>query len=156
MIPVEAHLVLNHVPLIGLVFGLVFFVVGLMRASEQTLRAGLRIFLAMGIAVLPVVGSGLVSATVLADAAWLDADALSNHRLAGIFTLVVLVGLGSVCGVALFTSRRNGRAMPVRVKLAVFLLAVAGFGATALTAYLGGGLRHSELGREQPSSVAHH
>jgi hypothetical protein len=29
MIPVEAHLALNHVPLIGLVFGLVFFVGGL-------------------------------------------------------------------------------------------------------------------------------
>jgi len=61
MIPVEAHLVLNQVPLIGLLFSLVFFVAGLMRSSEQALRAGLRIFLAMGIAVLPVVGSGLVS-----------------------------------------------------------------------------------------------
>jgi hypothetical protein len=62
MVPVEAHLALNHVPLIGLVFGLLFFVGGLMRSSESALRIGLRIFLAMGATVLPVVGSGLVSA----------------------------------------------------------------------------------------------
>ena len=111
MIPVEAHLLLNHVPLIGLVFGLVFFVVGLKRASEPALQAGLRILLSMGIAVVPVVGSGLVSATVLADANWLDTEALSNHQLAGIFTLVVLMGLGTLCGVALVASTtRNGRA----------------------------------------------
>jgi hypothetical protein len=69
-----------------------FFVAGLMRSSEQAVRAGLRIFLVMGIAVLPVPGSGLMSATILANATWLDAHALSNHRLAGILTLAVLVG----------------------------------------------------------------
>jgi hypothetical protein len=137
---------------VGLVFGLVFFVAGLIRSSEESLRAGLRIFLAMGIMVLPVVGSGLVAATVLADAAWLDIGALSTHRLAGILTLVVLAGLGAVSGGALFTSRRNGRAVSVRARRAVLLLAVAGLGANLWTAYLGGSLRHSELGREQLGS----
>jgi uncharacterized membrane protein len=146
MIPVEAHLLLNHVPLVGLVFGLVFFVAGLMRSSEPALRAGLRIFLA-------VVGSGLVSATVLADAAWLDSNALSNHQVAGILTLVVLVGLGALCGMALFRSARNGRAAPVRVRAAILFLAAAGLGANLWTVYLGGSLRHAELGRTRPGSV---
>jgi heme/copper-type cytochrome/quinol oxidase subunit 3 len=153
MIPVEAHLVLNHIPPIGLAFGLVFFVAGLMRSSEQALRAGLRIFLVMGIAVLPVVGSGLMSATILANATWLDAHALSNHRLAGILTLALLVGLGTLSGTALFTSPQNRRAMSTRVRNAVLFLAVAGFGATVWTAYLGGTLRHTELASDQPSSM---
>jgi hypothetical protein len=153
MIPVEAHLLLNHVPLVGLVFGLVFFVASLMRSSEPALRAGLRIFLAMGITVLAVVGSGLVSATVLADAAWLDSNALSNHQVAGILTLVVLVGLGALCGMALFRSARNGRAAPVRVRAAILFLAAAGLGANLWTVYLGGSLRHAELGRTRPGSV---
>lgn len=152
MIPVEAHLLLNHVPLIGLVFGLVFFVAGWMRSSDQALRAGLRLFLAMGIVVVSVVGSGLGSATILANAAWLDADALSNHRLAGILTLVVLVGLGTLCGVALFRSTRDGRVMSVRLRIAVLLLAVTAFGGNIWTAYLGGSLRHSELASESSSS----
>ena len=34
MVPIEAHLVLNHVPLVGLVFSLVFFVAGFSRQVE--------------------------------------------------------------------------------------------------------------------------
>jgi uncharacterized membrane protein len=146
MLPVEAHLFLNHVPLVGLVFGLVFFVAGLKRSSDAARRAGLRIFVAMGILVLPVAGSGLVSANVLADAAWLDSDAVSRHQLAGILTLVVLVGLGGLSGVMLFGSR-NTPASSARANLVVTLLAIAGLCACAWTAYLGGALRHSELGR---------
>jgi hypothetical protein len=153
MVPVEAHLALNHVPLIGLVFGLVFFVGGLMRASDQALRAGLRIFLAMGIAVLPVVGSGLVSATLLTDVGWLDPDAVSDHRLAGVLTLVVVVALGTLCGIALFTSRRNGRVISARVRNAVLLLAVAGLAANVWTANVGGRLRHAELGPVRPAAA---
>jgi hypothetical protein len=150
MIPVEAHLVLNHIPLIGLAFGLVFFVAGLIRSSEEALRAGLRIFLVMGIAVLPVVGSGLMSATILANATWLDRHALSDHRVAGILTLAALVGLGILSGTALVRSPQNRRAISVRVRNAVLLLAFAGFGTTVWTAYLGGALRHTELASDQP------
>jgi hypothetical protein len=154
MIPVEAHLALNHVPLIGLVFGLVFFVAGLWRSSEPAVRAGLRIFLAMGIAIWPVVGSGLVSATILAKAAWLDASALSSHRLAGILTLVVLGALATLSGVTLFVSRRNGLPMSVRARNAVLILAIAGLAANLWTAFLGGALRHTELaaGRARAST----
>jgi hypothetical protein len=153
MITVEAHLLLNHVPLIGLVFGLVFFLVGLMRSSEPALRAGLRIFLVMGIVALPVVGSGLLSASILANAAWLDAHALSTHRLAGLLTLTVLLGLGTLSGVAVFTSTRDKRVIPVRVRRAVLFFAIAALGANLLTARLGGALRHSELTSDRPAVI---
>jgi uncharacterized membrane protein len=146
MIPVEGHLLLNHVPLVGLVFGLAFVLAGLMRGTDQTLRAGLGIFVAMGIAVVPVVGSGLVAANLLANAAWLDANAVSRHQLAGIVTSVVLVGLGALSGVALLVSRRTGR-LSGRLTVAIVVLALAGLGATGWTGYLGGALRHTELAR---------
>jgi hypothetical protein len=93
-----------------------------------------------------------MSATILANATWLDGHAVNNHRLAGILTLVVLVGIGTVCGVALLKSRQNSRELSVRVKRTVLLLAVLGFAATAWTAYLGGTLRHSELAGDPPRS----
>jgi acetyl esterase/lipase len=147
MIPVEAHLFLNHVPLIGSMFGLVFFVVGWMRASEQVFRAGLRIFIATALAVLMVVGSGLAAKSLLKDAAWLDRDALNTHQWAGIVTLIVLVWLGGLCGVALSTSIRTGLTVPFRARVIMLVLSLTGLGASAWTAYLGGVLRHSELGR---------
>lgn len=146
MVPVEAHLALNHVPLVGLIFGVVFFVAGLTRSSPASLRAGLRIFVAMGIAVLPVVASGLLSANVLRDSQWLNATAVSTHQTAGILTLVALAILGVLSGAALIASRRMP-AFPRWVKATVLMLAVASVGLNAWTAYLGGALRHSELGR---------
>jgi hypothetical protein len=68
MIPVEVHLALNHVPVVGLVLGLVFFVFGLKRSATVAVLAGLRVFVAMGIVVLPVAASGLMSATALVNA----------------------------------------------------------------------------------------
>lgn len=150
MIPIEAHLVLNHLPIVGLTFGLVFFVAGLRRSSDSSLRAGLRIFLTIGIAILPVVGSGLVSARVLAKATWLDSDVLNDHRLAGIVTLVVLVGLAGLCGAVLVASR-NSRAMSARARKPVLPVAIAGLMCAFWTAYLGGSLRHDELGRTRRS-----
>lgn len=153
MVPVEAHLVLNHVPLVGLIFGLVFFVAGLKRSSEAALLAGLRIFVAMGIVVLLVAGSGLVSANLLAEAAWLDPDALSGHQQVGILTLVVLVGLGGFSGVMLFVSRTIPQ-FPAWAMTTVLVLALAGVGASMWAAYLGGALRHTELGRAHPVSTS--
>ena len=133
-------------PLVGLVFGLVFFVAGLVRQSEASQRAGLRIFVAIGIVVLPVAGTGLISATVLSGATWLDADALNDHQLAGILALVVDGGLGIICAVTLFRTARTGRGLSTRTKRAVLWLSVAAIGASLWAAYLGGSLRHTELG----------
>ena len=149
--PLEAHLFFNHVPLVGLVFGLVFLVAGLKWSSDAALRASLRIFVAMGVIVVLVAGSGLVSAHILADATWLDADALSRHRLAGIFTLAILVTLGGLSG-AMLSSSRNTSTLPAWGRTAVLVLALVALGACLWTAYVGGRLRHSEL-RQTRSSL---
>jgi uncharacterized membrane protein len=146
MIPVEAHLFLNHVPVVGLVFGLVFFVAGLKLSSESTLLAGLRIFVAMSIVVLLVVGSGLVAESSLENAAWFDADNLSRHRVAGILTLAVLVSLGGLSG-AILIAFRNRPTSPAWATTSVLLLAITALGMSLWTGYLGGALRHDELRR---------
>jgi hypothetical protein len=153
MVPVEAHLVLNHVPVVGLIFGLVFFVAGLKRSSKPALLAGLRIFVVMGIVVLLVAGSGFVAANLLADAAWLDPDALSAHRQVGILTLVIFVALGGFSGVLLVVSRTTP-VLPAWAMTTALALAIAGVGASLWAAYLGGALRHTELGRGHPISTS--
>ena len=127
MVPVEAHLVLNHVPLVGLMFGLVFFVAGWKRSSQAALLAGLRIFAAMGIVILLVAGAGWCPRT-FSEAPWLDPDALSGHQQVGILTLVVLVGLGGLSGVMLFASRTTPM-FPAGLT-AILVLAIAGVGAS--------------------------
>ena len=100
----------------------------------------------MGIVVVPVAASGLIAASVLANAPWLAPDAVSRHRLAGILTAGVLVVLGGFSGAAL-SRLRTTATISRSARAIVLLLAAAGFGVSAWTAYLGAALRHSELGR---------
>jgi uncharacterized protein YndB with AHSA1/START domain len=142
MIPVEAHLALNHVPLVGLALGLAFFVSGLLRRSSAAVLAALRLFVAIGIVALPVVGSGLMSANVLGNAAWLDANALGSHQRAGIVSLAVLVTLGGWSGGILWFSRKTSM-LPRWGPTTILVLALVGFGVCLWTAYIGGRLRHT-------------
>ena len=107
MIPVQVHLVLNHVPLVGLVFGLIFSVLGMKRSSPQFYLAGLRIFWGMGVIAIPIVLSGLRSADAVSGSSWLNAIAVARHQRAGMLTLVVLLALSTVSGAMLFRSHRG-------------------------------------------------
>jgi hypothetical protein len=98
MIPVQSRLVLNHVPLVGLVFELIFSVLGIKRMSPQAYLAGLHIFLGIGVITTLIVLSGLRSADLLYGAPWIDATAVAQHRRVGIMTLAVLLGVSAFSG----------------------------------------------------------
>jgi uncharacterized membrane protein len=144
MIPVEAHLFLNHVPIIGLIFGLVFVTIGMSKASTEAIRAGLQIFVAVGVLAVPVGASGLVSANLLASEPWLDARAVATHQLAGILTVILLVAIAALALAALFTLRKAPTVSRAMTR-AIIGLALIGLTAALGTAYLGGTLRHAEL-----------
>jgi hypothetical protein len=150
MIPVQTHLFLNHVPTVGLMFGLVFLIIGMRRSSEPTFLTGLRILVAIGLIAVPVAVNGLVSASTLEGVGWLDAGAVSKHQWAGILTLAVLVFVASASAFVLFESSRKGRAVTPRVKKAVVALAVVALGMGIWTSELGGAIRHTELGDPAP------
>jgi hypothetical protein len=145
MVPIEAHLFLNHVPIVGLMFGLVFLIIGMRRSSEPTFLTGLRILVAIGVIAVPVAVSGLVSASRLAGVAWLDARAVSEHQSAGILTLAVLLSVATASAFVLFESSRKGRALTPRVKKAIFTLAAIALGMGLWTSKLGGAIRHTEI-----------
>jgi hypothetical protein len=146
MIPVQAHLFLNHVPIVGLMFGLVFLVIGMRRSSAPTFLTGLRILVAIGLITVLVAVSGLVSASRLEGVAWLDASAVSKHQFAGILTLAVHLSVATASAFVLFESSRTGGAVTPRVRKAVVALAVGALGMGLWTAELGGTIRHTELG----------
>jgi hypothetical protein len=146
MTAVQMHLVLNHFPLVGLLFGLVFFVGGLMRSSPPALRTSLRIFTAMGVVSIPVAVSGLVSARVLDGAEWLGAPDLARHRLAGVLSVALLLVLATVSRLGLRMSGGGGAVPSARWKAAIGVLAAAALASVLWTSRLGGELRHTELG----------
>jgi hypothetical protein len=144
MIPVEAHLSLNHVPMVGLLFGLVFLLIGVRRDSVPAIRAALQTFVAVGFIAAAAGTSGLVAADMLSSAPWFDASVVGAHQVAGITTVSVLIALASYALFVLFSLRETPE-ISRGVTMALLGLALAGLGAALWTAYLGGRIRHSEL-----------
>src|SRR5262249_16410499 len=145
MVPVEAHLSLNHVPIVGLLFGLVFMLIGARRNSLQAIRAALQTFVAVGVIAAATGMSGLVAADILSTAQWLDANAVHAHEVAGITTVILRTGLASFALSVLLLSLRKTPAISRAVTMSLLALALAGLGAALWAAYLGGRIRHSEL-----------
>jgi len=150
-------LVLNHVPLTGLAFGLVFYILGIKKSSEAALLTGERIFLAMGAISIAVLGSGLRSAHALSPVQWLDPAALHSHERAGILTLIVLIVLAILSGIIQGRSRGGRRIGFVRLRAAILVFATVSLGMVLWTSRLGGELRHSELkfGSQTASFTSH-
>src|SRR5215475_8839234 len=156
MFPVQVHLVLNHVPLTGLAFGLVFYILGIKKSSEAALLTGERIFVAMGAISIAVLASGLRSAHALLPVQWLDTAAVHSHERAGILTLIVLIVLAILSGI--IQGRSRGRRIGfVRLRAAILVFATVSLGMVLWTSRLGGELRHSELKfGSQTASVTSH
>lgn len=104
MFPVQVHLILNHVPLTGLVFGLVFYILGIKKSSEAELFAGEKVFIAMEAISFPILASGLRSAHALSATQWLDTLAVHSYQRAGILTLIVIIVPGILSGIILMRS----------------------------------------------------
>ena len=156
MFPVQVHLVLNHVPLTGLAFGLVFYILGIKKSSEAALLTGERIFVAMGAISIAVLASGLRSAHALLPVQWLDTAAVHSHERAGILTLIVLIVLAILSGI--IQGRSRGRRIGfVRLRAAILVFATVSLGMVLWTSRLGGELQHSELKfGSQTASVTSH
>jgi len=161
MIPVEAHLFLNHVPVVGLMIALVYLAIGISKDSPQALRVGLQILIAVGVLAVPVAASGLVTASLLEEEPWLDGNAVGTHQLAGILTAILLVALAGFASAVLVALRKTPTVFRAAMK-AILGLGAIGLTAALFTAYLGGGLRHSELHRQSAAggrptvTVCHH
>src|SRR5262245_64085864 len=107
MIPVEAHLFLKHVPVVGLMIALVYLAIGISKDSPQALRVGLQILIAGGVLAVPVAASGLVTASLLEEEPWLDGNAVGTHQLAVILIAILIVELAGFASDVLVAVRKT-------------------------------------------------
>ena len=143
---------LNHLPVVGLLFVVVALAVGRWWRSDAILRLGLGMLVAVSLAAIPVFLSGEPSEESIKDLAGVSTRAIEAHEDAARVALIGLELLGLATLVALVRSR--GRAVPRRFAGILLVAAVALSGLLAWTAHLGGGIRHPELGAGVAASSA--
>jgi hypothetical protein len=139
----QIHLMMNHIPVVGVLFTGLALAAGLIARSGAILRLGLATLVLVALAAIPVFLSGEPAEEAVEKMAGVTRSTIGSHEDMAKRSMLGLQLLGAVSLVAL---ARYGR-RPVPMRFAAILLAavVALSGGLAWTAHLGGQIRHPEL-----------
>jgi len=143
MSSIHLHLLLNHVPVIGTVLGVLLLAVAVARRSDELGRIALWLFaLLAGTSVLVFLTGEPAEELVEKLPGFSEALTERHEEAALVATVVVgLVGLFSLAVLAIFRKRPLARwATPVAL-----VLSLGGGGAMGYAANLGGQIRHTEI-----------
>jgi uncharacterized membrane protein len=153
MNPAHIHLLLNHIPILGSLFGTILLAIGLLRKDKSLLNAGLLTLVIVSIVAIPVFFSGEGAEDIVEKMPDMSHDIIHEHEEIAekAIWLMELVGLGSL--IAFFLHLKEH---PLRhtVTIAVLVLAVANFGVMAKVGNTGGEIRHTEIRKNATTSDA--
>ena len=138
------HLLLNHTPVVGTVFGLGLLAYGLWRKSEDLKKTALGVFVICALLAVPVYLTGEPAEHVAKRISGVSKPVIEQHEeAAGVaFTAVVVLGVGALAGLLLF---RRGKPVPGWYSSVILVAALIVTGLMAWTANLGGLVRHPEI-----------
>jgi hypothetical protein len=147
------HLLLNHVPTVGSVVALGLLILALVRRDEPLKLVGLEVLFVIALLTLPAYMSGGAAHEKLRNQPGVSDDAMRVHQDAALAGFVVTELAGFVAWVALWQSRRRGRAAHGLVSASTLLLIVA-LALMSRAATLGGDIRHPEIRTSSPADPA--
>ena len=146
------HLLFNHFPVIGAVFGLAFFVVALIKRNELLIKASLWIFLVIAILTVPTYLSGDPAHEFIEKIPGLRHDIVEAHEELADKAFIAVMVLGALSLVGLIAYGRKRRPwkwyLPAMVVVSIIVM-----GLMAATANKGGEIRHPEINLQKAPDV---
>ena len=138
------HLILNHVPVVGSLFGLALLGWGLLRKSEEFKKPSLGFLIIIALLAIPVYLTGEPAEEIVENLPGVDEASIEQHEEAALvaFVGILVVGAASLFGLVLFA---RGKPVPNWLFAAVMVLSLTAFVLMARTANLGGLIRHPEM-----------
>ena len=136
------HLLTNHVPVLGTLFGLLLLAWGTLRRNEAIQRAALATFVVAALFAIPVFPTGEPSEEAVEHLAGTAEQAIETHEEAALLALISVELLGVIAALAIVWRRAGVARFVTRAAL---VLSVVTAGLMARTANLGGKIRHAEL-----------
>lgn len=150
---VHLHLLLNHVPVIGAIFGFLLLGFGVLKNSNELKKASFGVFVIAALIAVPVYLTGEPTEELVENLPGISKPLIERHESAALTALIAIVAVGvtSLVGIVLF---RGERKIPAWFSSLSLVLALAAGGALSWTANLGGQVRHSEIRGESTSKAS--
>lgn len=137
------HLLLNHIPVIGMILTLPLLAWGIWRRSDDLMRASLWLLVVIGIISVAVYFSGEPAEEVIEEMGGISESLIEPHEESALIAAILIVLTSITAAFALFRFRRGP--LSRRLSSVLFLLALVSAGVVSYTANLGGRIRHSEI-----------
>ena len=140
------HLILNHIPVIGIPVALAFLLYGIYVKNQPSQRFALLVLIGLAAVVLPVYFTGEPAEEVVEHLPGVAESFIEAHESAAMFSLVLTLMTGAAAFIALWFQKD-----PKKSRLLNFaVVGVASLAVLSLlyTANLGGKVRHTELRSE--------
>lgn len=137
------HLILNHAPLFGVLFGALGLSYAFVRHSDDAARLSLGLVLLAGLLAVPTYLTGEEAEDVVEDLAGVSHDRIEEHEDAGKMAAIGAGLLGLVALGGLLGFRRTP--VPRTFTLVALVLTLSAAGWIGYTANLGGQIRHTEI-----------
>lgn len=140
---VYLHLVLNHIPIIGIPVATFFLIHGIFKGNISSRRFALIMLFVISIFVLPVYFTGEPAEEAVEDLPGVMESLIEEHEDAGKISMILTVILGAISFIALFMQKdeRKGRT----ASFIVLIFAAIAISSLSYTGKLGGVIRHTEV-----------
>ncbi|HEY9758728.1 MAG TPA: hypothetical protein V6C97_26410 [Oculatellaceae cyanobacterium] len=153
---VHVHLLLNHVPVIGVILGMLLLATSLIRKNAEWMKAALGIFLISGLIGVPVFLTGESAEEAVEGRMGVSEAVIEKHEDSAKPAMILLQVLAAAALVSMFLVRGTptlSRMRSVSMLLIALSLVTTLFAGRA--ANLGGQIRHPEIGTtlEQPVDI---
>jgi hypothetical protein len=147
----HVHLVLTHIPVIGLGAIIAFFLIGRFRGSQELQWISLQMFVALALVSIAVYLTGSPASHQMREEPGVSRELIRQHSNAADFSFTGIEVLGALSLAALVKYWKQA-AVPPRLVAALLAIAAVVLGLLLWTAGLGGKIRHPEIGRADPGS----
>jgi len=143
MSTVHVHLLLNHVPVVGVLIGILLLGYALIRRSSEMSKVSLGVFAALAGVAVGVFLTGEPAEEVVEQLPGFSEAITERHEELARISTIALVAFGVTALAALAHYRR--RLLPRWVTAASLALSITIGGLLTATANLGGQIRHTEV-----------
>jgi len=142
----HVHMILNHVPTVGFVFAIAFYVMAIVADNDLMKQASLILFVICSIVGVPTYVAGTAAMWALTQPPMPDISkaVINAHRDMALWTLFGMAFTGGAAWVELWRYRFFGRFSKLSINL-VLLFAVVTLGIMTETGHRGGQINHPEI-----------
>ena len=152
----QIHLLVNHVPIIGTIIGVLVTLLGAIVKADVVQRTGLAIYIATGLFVFAANVSGEEAEDLVEErVSWVSHDQIHEHEEAAETAMTITV-IGLILALVHLVNVPPSQSVQRLVLSAFFLTGIAGTIAVGMAGHEGGKIRRPDLGAATTSAPAPH